>query len=350
MEIIGPNKLILSPTITCMTIINDRFLKIENPPFQEIKIKYSEVIGTAKGPSLFVISGIHGNELTGVELIRRLRQYLEKKPIYGKIVLLPVANPIAFYARQRKTLYDGKDLNRCFPGDSKGSVTEKIAAAITEEIVNACDYGIDIHTGPEGRILMPHSKIMFDEEPKILELARVFGTLVSIPRKGNPAMLSVYATSQKIPSLGVELGEANKLGEAFIKTGFFGVINVARYLGILKGTVNVLNKQFIITNRVNIKPKVSGIFFPKVALGTVVEKGMLLAEIHDIENDAKEEIVAEKRGIVMSVQTYSVALVGITVISLLALDTVTTNDVELKKKVTYYHSNDPEILWKEMEF
>ncbi len=333
-----------------MTIINDRFLKIENPPFQDIKIKYSEVIGTARGPSLFVISGIHGNELTGVELIRRLRQYLEKKTIYGKIVLLPVANPLAFYSRQRKTIYDGKDLNRCFPGDPNGSVTEKIAAAITEEIVRTCDYGIDIHTGPEGRILMSHSKIMFDEEQRILELARVFGTLVSIPRKGNPAMLSIYAASQGIPSLGVELGEANKLDEAFIKTGYFGVINIARYLGILKGGVNVLSKQFILTDRLNIKPKASGLFFPKVKLGTVVEKGMLLGEIHNLENDEKEEIRAEKRGIVMSIQTYSVALVGTTVISLLALDNVSTNDVMLKKKVTYYHSNDPEILWREMYF
>ncbi|MBU4246263.1 MAG: succinylglutamate desuccinylase/aspartoacylase family protein [Nanoarchaeota archaeon] len=333
-----------------MTLINDRFLKIENPPFQDIKIKYSEVIGTAKGPSLFVISGIHGNELTGVELIRRLRQYLEKKSIYGKIVLLPVANPLAFYSRQRKTLYDGKDLNRCFPGDRSGSITEKIAFAITEEIIKTCDYGIDIHTGPEGRILMSHSKIMFDEEKEILELARAFGTLVAIPRKGTPTMLSVYATSQKIPSLGVELGEANKLDEAYIKTGFFGVINVARYLGILKGTVNVLNKQFIITNRLNIKPRISGIFFPKVALGSVVGKGTLLAEIHNLETDEKEEIRAEKRGIIMSVQTYSVALAGTTVVSILALDSVATNDVALKKKVTYYHSNDPEILWKEMVF
>lgn len=333
-----------------MTLINDRFLKIENPPFQDIKIKYSEVIGTAKGPSLFVISGIHGNELTGVELIRRLRQYLEKKSVYGKIVLLPVANPLAFYSRQRKTLYDGKDLNRCFPGDSSGSITEKIAAAITEEIVKACDYGIDIHTGPEGRILMSHSKIMFDEEPQILELARVFGTLVSIPRKGNPSMLSIYAASQGIPSLGVELGEANKLDDAFIKTGFFGVINVARYLGILKGSVNVLNQQFIITNRYNIKPRISGIFFPKVALGAIAEKGTLLAVIHNLETDENEEIRAEKRGIVMSVQTYSVALAGTIVVSLLALDSVATNDVALKKKVTYYHSNDPEILWKEMVF
>ena len=279
-----------------MTIINDRFLKIENPPFQDIKIKYSEVIGTAKGPSLFVISGIHGNELTGVELIRRLRQYLEKKSIYGKIVLLPVANPIAFYARQRKTLYDGKDLNRCFPGDANGSITEKIAAAITEEIMNTCDYGIDIHTGPDGRILMPHSKIMFNEEQQILELARIFGTLVSIPRKGNPAMLSVYATSQGIPSLGVELGEANKLDDTFVKIGFFGVVNIARYLGILKGPINVLNQQFIITNRHNIRPRISGIFFPKVALGAVAEKGVLLAEIYNLETDEKEEIRAGYSG------------------------------------------------------
>ncbi len=333
-----------------MTIINDRFLRIENPLFQDIKIRYSEIIGTAKGPSLFVVSGIHGNELTGVELIRRLRQYLERKSIYGKIVLLPVANPLAFYARQRKTSYDGKDMNRCFPGDLKGSITEKIAAEITEEILKTCDYGIDIHTGPEGRILMPHSKIMFNEGPEILELARAFGTLVAIPRKGRPTMLSVYATSQGIPSLGVELGEANKLDEAFVKTGFFGVVNIARYLGILKGRVNVLDKQFIITNRHNIKPNISGIFFPRAKLGSVVERGAKLGEIYNLENDETEEIIAEKRGIVMSIQTYSVALAGKTVISLLALDSVTTNDIALKKKVTHYHSNNAEILWKEMEF
>lgn len=327
--------------------IKEYSIKIENPPLQDVILNYTELIGAEKGPSLFIVSGVHGNELTGIELVRKLKTYLQKKVACGRIVLLALSNPVAFYTRQRKTVYDGKDLNRCFPGNKDGSITDKMACAITEKIIGTCDFGIDLHTGPEGRILMPHTKITADKNPKLLELSRIFGTLIAMPRTGNPSMLSMYALNRGIPALAVELGEANHLEKSLVQTGFFGCINVARYLGILKGGVTVLSEQFILNSRHNIAPSFSGLFFPKVKLGQVVEKGKLLAEIYNVENDESEKIFAEKKGIIMSIQTYSVALVGTTVLSILTLENRETNDVKLKGKITYYHSNNPEILWKE---
>ena len=294
---------------------------------------------------MFVTAGIHGDELTGVEVIRQLIQYFSKKDIAGKITLVPVVNPIAFAAKQRETIQDNKDLNRCFPGNPNGTITDKIAYEITEKILKPNDYGIDLHTGPKGRLLLPHTRIVSDESNKIKALSKLFGTLISMTREPLENALAIVSKSVKTHTIAVELGEGERLDNYYIKAGFFGVINIAKYLGILEGRAYVLKDQYILNERNNIMPKCTGLFYPRIAIGDVVHKGQHLAEIYDPQKDTIENITAEKSGIVLAIQTDAVAVAGTMMISTLTLANCDVNNVSLiQKKCVIYHTKNPRDL------
>ncbi|NOR84653.1 hypothetical protein GQ473_00900 [archaeon] len=331
-----------------MNVIDTKYIEVEDtdgPTTSLVKIKYTEITGEKDGPKLFVIAGIHGDELTGVEVIRQLIKYFSKKDITGKLTLVPVANPIAFAARQRCTIQDNKDLNRYFPGNPKGTITEKIAYEITEKIIKPNDYGIDLHTGPKGRMLLPHTRIVSDESNKIKALSKLFGTLISMTREPLENTLAISAKAVKTHTIAVELGEGERLDNYFIKAGFFGVLNIAKYLGILDGRAYVLKDQYILNERNNIVSKCTGLFYPRIAIGDVVHKGQQIAEIYDPQKDMIENITAEKSGIVLALQTDAVAVMGTTIISTLTLANCGLNSVSLiQKKCVIYHTKNPRDL------
>lgn len=335
-----------------MAIIEDKFLEIEKSPTEVLKVRYSVLHGNEEGPKVFVIAGIHGHELTGIEVIRRLKPYLEKRNVAGEVTLLPVANPVAFSTRQRSTIYDNKDLNRCFPGDPSGTFTEKLAHGIFNEIVINQDYGIDLHTGPEGRVLLPHTRIRKCRRiNQVKALSRVFGTLIAMSPDGVDSMLTSCATNHGIPTLGVELGEAYRIDNYFVKAGFFGVVNTLRYLRVLDGKANVLDKQFILNERHDVKAQHSGLFYPKVRLGQIIKKGDLLGELYNIESDTTESIYAERKGIILARFSQSVVLPDMTIMSILTLNDCSLNNAALKiGRCIINHYRDPTNLWSSFEY
>lgn len=335
-----------------MAIVEDKFLKVEKSQTEVVKVRYSVIHGSEDGPKIFINAGIHGHELTGIEVIRRLKPYLERRDIAGKVTLLPVSNPISFSTRQRKTIYDNKDLNRCFPGNPEGTFTDKLAYEIFNEIVNNQDYGIDLHTGPEGRVLLPHTRIRKCKRiNQVKVLSKVFGTLIAMSPDGEGSMLTSCATNQGIPTLGVELGEAYKIDEYFVKAGFFGVVNTLRYIGILDGAANVLDKQFILNERHDVKAQHNGLFYPKVKLGQVIKEGELLGELYNIESNTTERIYAERKGIVLARFSQSVVLPDMTLLSILTLDDCSVNNAVLKKgRYVINHYRDPTNIWDSLVY
>jgi len=335
-----------------MAIVEEKFLRVEKSQTEVVKVRYSIIHGDDDGPRIFVVAGVHGHELTGIEVIRRLKPYLEMMKLHGRITLLPVANPVAFSTRQRGTIYDNKDLNRCFPGDKSGSFTDKLAYEIFNEIVVDNDYGIDLHTGPEGRVLLPHTRIRKCKRiNQVKALSRVFGTLIAMSPDGVESMLTSCAGNRGIPTIGVELGEAYRIDEYFVNAGFFGVVNTLRYLGVLEGIANVLDKQFILNERHNVKAEHNGLFFPKVNLGQVVKKGDILGELYNIESDTTERIYAERKGIILARFSQSVVLPDMTIMSILTVDDCLLNNAALKKgRYIINHYKNPENLWSSFEY
>ncbi len=329
----------------------DKFLEVEKSQSETVKIRYS-VFSGGTGRSIFVIAGVHGHELNGIEVVRRLRMYLATKKMSGRVTLVPVANPLAFDSRQRNTDLDGMDMNRCFSSGEPYTFTARLADAIFQNIVSGHDFGIDLHTGPEGRLLLPHTRIRRGEMPEQVKvLSRVFGTLIAMSPEGDEAMLSTFATGKGIPTLSVELGEARRIDEYFVRAGFFGVVNVLRYLGIIEGRANVLERQFILNERHNVCAGCSGLFFLKVKLGQMVDEGQILAEIYDSGKDVTVRILAERKGIVLALLSESVVAPETTIFSILTLDDCILNDAPLEKgRYSVQHVRDPTDIWKSVEY
>ena len=321
-----------------MSDIQSSFLDAGEVPGGSVKINYFSFKGEKRGPKMFLVAGIHGHELTGIEVARRLCTFFSRHDIAGELTIVPVANPVAFSTKQRCTAYDNMDLDRCFPGHPQGSITERMGYVLYK-LFKSHDFGIDLHGGPDGRLLLPHTRIIKSNDvKKIRELSRIFGTLVSMMRDGRESMLSVYATNDGVPTMPVELGEAYRLDEKFVQAGLFGVLNVMRYYGMIDGQANIPDSQFVLKTRVNLRTKSTGLFFPKVQLGDFVRKRQLLAEIINMEDGSVERVTSKNDGIVLAVLTHSIALAGQMVSSVLDFEGCDTNKVSLQRgKHIIYH-------------
>ncbi len=287
------------------------------------------------------IANTHGNEINGVEVLKQLELYLKHQEVQGEILLIPIANPLAFQARERKTPNDGKDLNRCFPGNKDGSVTDKIAYEIFN-LIKDSNYVIDLHTGPEGRILLPHPRMFENDESKTLaEMCRIYGTLIAMTREIIPGSLAGELKKIKVPAMTVEIGESNSLNNFFIRYGLFGAINLLKYYRFIEGRATIPARQYILTKRINILSEYKGFLYPSVKLGDVVSKGTILGEVYDVETNTSKDIISEERGIVLSIQTYAVIRPGDIIFSILPVSRSKLNNVDLvKKRYTIFYSKN----------
>jgi len=239
--------------------------------------------GKQAGPKLFIISGIHGDELNSVEIIRRIHNYINVKKLSGTIITIPVAN-VYGVIMQSRYLPDGRDLNRSFPGAKKGTIATRLAHSIIQRIVVHCDYGIDLHTGAKGRINMPQLRVNLST-PGAKKLAQYFNTPVILDAKLRDGSLRQAASEMGVPLLVYEGGEALRFNELCIRAGVLGITNVLHHLNMLK----VINKNInlkshsVITNTSRwVRSPVSGLVQP---IGNVftrsVKKDDELAYVHD---------------------------------------------------------------------
>ena len=145
----------------------------------EMTLPVQVVHGKRPGPVMFVSAAVHGDEINGVEIIRRLLTGKALANLRGTLLAVPVVNPFGFIQRARY-LPDRRDLNRSFPGTAKGSLAGRLAHLFMNEIASRCDYGIDLHTGSNFRSNLPQIRSSIDD-PKTVELASVFGAPIVVP-------------------------------------------------------------------------------------------------------------------------------------------------------------------------
>jgi len=188
------------------------------------------VCGKKAGPVLFVCAAIHGDELNGVEIIRRLLRIKNLKRIRGTLIAVPIVNLHGFIDKSRY-LPDRRDLNRSFPGSESGSLASRIANLFMSEIVSQATHGIDLHTGAIHRGNLPQIRANLDDEATA-ELARAFGTPVVLNAAIRPGTLRAAATG-RVPVLVYEAGEALRLDELAIRGGVNGIVRVMRKLDML---------------------------------------------------------------------------------------------------------------------
>jgi predicted deacylase len=239
------------------------------------------ICGRSAGPTLFVSAAIHGDELNGVEIIRRLLKRKIMRSIRGTLLAVPIVNVHGFL-NQSRYLPDRRDLNRSFPGSAKGSIAARMANIFLSEIVAKADYGIDLHTGAINRSNLPQIRGNLDDK-RTLELARSFGVPVIINANIRDGSLRSCAAERGIPMLIYEAGEALRFDEISIRAGLRGVLNTMRLIGMLpKGSRRTRSITPMLARSTSwVRAPVSGIVSDKVPLGSAVVKGQRLATIGD---------------------------------------------------------------------
>jgi predicted deacylase len=281
----------------------------------EVPVPVHVVHGRQAGPTLFLSSTIHGDEINGVEIIRRLLRSRSLSRLRGTLLAIPVVNPFGFIQRSRY-LPDRRDLNRSFPGSPKGSLASRLAYLFMEKIVSRCSHGIDIHTGSNFRSNLPHIRACLDDA-ETARLAKAFGAPMVIHAELRDGSLREAVAEKGIPILLYEGGEALYFSPTAIRVGVRGVLNVMRAIGMLPRSRKKQGQEPVMIDKTSwVRASMSGIFDKRVALGSLVRKGSLLGVLSDPIGDGKEEVRAPFPGVVIGQLNLPLAYEGDALINL----------------------------------
>ncbi len=257
------------------------------------------VNGRRPGPVLFVSAAIHGDEINGVEIIRRLLNKKYLASIRGALIAVPVVNVYGFVTQSRY-LPDRRDLNRSFPGSEKGSMAARLADIFMEQIVSLATHGIDLHTGAIGRDNLPQIRANVLDDPVTHEMACAFGAPVILNAELRDGSLRETVAGLGIPMLLYEAGEALRFNELSIRAGVRGITSVMRHLGMLSATRHKSRIQPLLAKSTRwVRASQSGILRSIVPLGASVDKNQVIGWIADPFGQREKRITAPFSGIVI---------------------------------------------------
>ncbi len=258
------------------------------------------VHGRRPGPRLFVNAAIHGDEINGVEIIRRLLGLGALKHIRGVLVAVPVVNVFGFVSLSRN-LPDRRDLNRSFPGSAHGSLARRLANLFLGEIVSRCSHGIDLHTGAIHRDNYPQIRANLDHA-ETARMAHAFGVPLVINSGFREGSLRQAAQRLDVPVIVYEASEALRFDEFAIRAGVRGVVGVMRALGMLAEQSKRRRRPvepMLVRSTTWVRASQSGILRRAVALGKLVRKAERLGAIADPFGGNEVEVLSPAQGIVI---------------------------------------------------
>ncbi len=257
--------------------------------------------GRRNGPVLFVSAAVHGDEINGVEIIRRLVKSKSLKGLKGTIIAIPVVNVYGFL-NQSRYLPDRRDLNRCFPGSDEGSLAARLADSFMKEVVSQCTHGIDLHTAAIHRDNLPQIRADLSN-PEVEMMAHAFDAPVVVNSSLIQGSLRYAAGAYDVPVIVYEAGEALRFNEMAIRAGVKGVLAVMRSIGMLASKKHKKRQHdpFVARSSVWVRAPQSGIFRMLVAMGASVNKGDLLGMVAAPygKADSETEVLASSSGIVI---------------------------------------------------
>lgn len=255
--------------------------------------------GKKDGPVVFVSAAIHGDELNGIEIIRRLRKLNILKKLKGTLIMVPIVNVYGIMTLSRY-LPDRRDLNRSFPGTSKGSLAGRVAKTFFDEIVKKCDLGIDLHTASIHKSNLPQVRTNIENE-YTFKLAKAFQAPVILHSELRDGSLRAIAQENGVPILLYEAGEALRFDETSIRIGVQGLVNVLRENGMLPKVVRKTPRKIPIVSKMSkwIRASESGMLRTIKALGDTVEKDEIIAYIDEPLDDDVFEVLSPFDGVII---------------------------------------------------
>lgn len=265
----------------------------------DLAMSINVLTGERAGPTLMVSAAIHGDEINGVEIIRRLLRHPSLRQLRGNLLAIPVVN-IHGFLHQTRYLPDGRDLNRSFPGSTTGSLASRVANKLVDQILSRCDYAVDLHTGARHRTNLPQIRVDLDN-PESEALGKAFGVPVLLHSRLRDGSLREEAANREIPFLLYEGGESLRFDEFSIRVGVRGIMNVMRHLGMLRRSRRKKPiPEPLITRRTTwVRATTSGVLRSLASLGSKVTEGDLLGIIGDPMGNEETGIYAHEDGIVI---------------------------------------------------
>lgn len=257
------------------------------------------VHGRRDGPVLFVSAGIHGDEVLGIEIIRRLLNTKGLNSINGTLICVPIVNVFGFLAKERY-LPDGRDLNRMFPGSEEGSLASQLAHLFMKEVVAKSSIGIDLHTGARQRANLPQLRGDF-AKPELRELAERFGAPVVLQSNLRDGSLRQAARDAGIEVLLYEAGEALRLDELSVRIGVKGILRVMKHIGMRTRAVPGAEQSKPVFSKSSswVRAPEGGIFRAHKALGDSVALGETLGTVTDPCEGKEFPVEARSAGIII---------------------------------------------------
>ena len=266
--------------------------------FTSLHIPIEVIRGYKEGPVLFLSGAIHGDEINGSEIIRRVISKLNLNTMVGTVIAAPVINVFGFNTKSRY-LPDRRDLNRSFPGSKTGSLAAQMAKIFMNEIVSKATHGIDFHTGAVHRFNVPQIRACI-EDPKTKSLAKAFNAKVIINSKLRDGSLREAARKKGVTTLLFEGGEALRFDEDVIKSGVKGTLSVLNYLGMIPSPKYKQScDSAIAKDSFWVRSPCGGSMKTMKKAGENVVKGDCLAEIQDLLGKEKIEVKAPSSGIII---------------------------------------------------
>ena len=272
------------------------------------RIPITIVHGVDEGPVLALIAGIHGYEYPAITALQRLRNSLDPGEVSGTVIIVHVANLPSFLGR---TIYnspvDGKNLNRMFPGEPDGSLSQRIAHAITSEVIDRADYMIDLHAGDGNESLRPYVYMPVTGETELdaasKGLAMAFGLdhividEAPLRSKDDSVYTDQTALVRGIPAITTETGQVGSNDDYWVKMAEAGIWNVLRHLEMIPGEEEINEGITWLTDYAVVKSPHTGIFRAAVRDGYYVSEGAKLGVLVDFFGDEIEEIRAPFSGV-----------------------------------------------------
>ncbi len=264
-----------------------------------VNLSVHVIHGSRPGPVLFVSAAIHGDEVIGVEIVRRLLRARGIRSLRGTLLAVPIVNTYGFLNHARY-LPDRRDLNRSFPGSAEGSMAARLADVFMREVVRRAELGIDLHSAAIHRTNLPQIRLTPDN-PRLLELGQVFGTPVMMTSKLRDGSLRMAAEEAGVDVLLFEGGEGLRFDELSARAGVSGILRVMHKIGMIgaRSVPRTRVTPLLCSGSRWYRAPAGGLFRGYLGTGETVEPGTVLGTITDPFGEAGADVISEETGIVI---------------------------------------------------
>lgn len=274
------------------------------------RIPVTVINGSKPGGVLALVAGVHGYEYPPILALYRLKENIDPATLSGTLILVHIANLQSF---QKRIIYynphDWKNLNRVFPGDPEGTISQRVAYVLKKEVVDRCDYLIDLHCGDGNEALIPYTYWMISGNKNLDDLSKkmalAFGIKYIIIDQSRTKDLSDSkylgntAVLFKKPAITTESGYLGKSDEESIVRNSKGIWSVLRLLGMVNGEPDMVSDPIWIDKYEVIYSELDGLFYPQTEMGYYAQKGEIVGYLTDYLGNVVQELRAPFTGIVL---------------------------------------------------